>query len=61
MGHLEYVPPIWWIGIGLKVIDLYHIMDNAWIGTNNNPSEWYIAYHGVKKNRSKTRFMLYRF
>ena len=44
----DYIPPIGWTGIGLKVIDLYDNMDNEWIGTNNNPGEWYIAYHGVK-------------
>ena len=48
-GYLkDYIPPIGWTGIGLKVINLYDNMNNDWIKTDNNKGEWYIGYHGVK-------------
>ena len=37
----DYIPPIGWTGIGLKVVNIYE--DNVWIGTNNSPGEWYIG------------------
>ena len=47
-GYLkDYIPPIGWTGIGLKVVNIYDKMDNAWIGINNSVGEWYIGYHGV--------------
>ena len=48
-GYLkDYIPPISWTAIGLKVKNLYDYGNNEWIGTNNTPGEWYIGYHGVK-------------
>jgi hypothetical protein len=44
-GNKEYIPPIGWKGIGLKVIDKYE--NNKWIGMSNDPDEWCVAYHGV--------------
>ena len=44
-GNKEYIPPIGWTGIGLKVIDKYE--NNKWIGMSNDPDEWCVAYHGV--------------
>ena len=46
-GGKIYDPPIGWNGIGLKVFDKYDHGDNTWIGMNNAPGEWYVAYHGV--------------
>ena len=48
-GYLkDYIPPIGWTGIGLKVLNLYDNGDNTWLGTTNQVGEWYIAYHGIK-------------
>ena len=44
----DYIPPIGWTGIGLKVLNLYDNGDNTWLGTTNKVGEWYIAYHGIK-------------
>ena len=44
----DYIPPLGWTGIGLKVVDLFDKKDNTWLGTSNNMSEWYIAYHAIK-------------
>ena len=49
-GGRPYNPPKGWIGIGLKVLD--HYEDNNWIGHNNIPGEWCIAYHGVGRNQN---------
>ena len=43
-----YYPPIGWIGIGLKVLNLYDNGDNAWLENRNLEGEWYIAYHPIK-------------
>ena len=46
-GNMPYDPPIGWIGIGLKVMDVYDDEDNTWIGMYNRVGEWCVAYHGV--------------
>ena len=46
-GGKDYAPPIGWNGIGLKVNDKFDDGDNTWIGMNNSPGEWCVAYHGV--------------
>ena len=46
-GGKDYNPPIGWNGIGLKVWDQYDNGNNTWIGMNNSPGEWCVAYHGV--------------
>ena len=49
-GGKPYNPPIGWNGIGLKVWDNYG--DNTWLGMNNSPGEWCVAYHGVGRGKS---------
>ena len=49
-GGKEYDPPLGWKGIGLRVMDKYG--DNKWIGMNNIPNEWCVAYHGVGYGQS---------
>ena len=49
-GNMPYDPPIGWIGIGLKVVDIFE--DNIWIGMNNAEGEWCVAYHGVGRDQS---------
>ena len=49
-GGREYYPPIGWKGFGLKVLDKYE--DNEWIGMQNTPGEWCVAYHGVGRHQS---------
>ena len=51
-GGKDYDPPIGWNGIGLKVWDKYDNGDNTWIGMNNAPGEWCVAYHGVANGQS---------
>ena len=48
-GYLkDYIPPKGWIGVGIKVKDLYDNGDNTWLGKSNTEGEWYIGYHGTK-------------
>ena len=48
-GYLrDYIPPLNWIGIGLKVYGLYDYGDNTWLGNSNEYGEWYIGYHGTR-------------
>ena len=54
-GGKDYDPPIGWNGIGLKVWDKYDNGDNTWLGMNNNPGEWCVAYHGVGNNQSSDK------
>ena len=49
-GNRPYYPPLGWIGIGLKVLDKYDNGDNTWIGMDNSPGEWCVAYHGVGRD-----------
>ena len=46
-GGKDYIPPLGWTGIGLKVEDRYDNGDNTWLGMKNSPGEWCVAYHGV--------------
>lgn len=48
-GYLkDYFPPHGWIGIRLKVLNLYDNGDITWLGNYNQKGEWYIAYHPIK-------------
>ena len=49
-GGEDYIPPTGWIGYGLKVYDVYE--NNTWLGMNNSPGEWCVAYHGVARASS---------
>ena len=44
----DYYPPLGWIGIGLKVLNLYDNGDNTWLSSVNQKGEWLIAYHPIK-------------
>ena len=46
-GGKDYDPPLGWNGIGLKVKNKFDNGDKTWIGMNNSPGEWCVAYHGV--------------
>ena len=48
----DYDPPLNWIGVGLKVLNLYDNRDNTWLSTLNIKGEWYIAYHPIKSINS---------
>ena len=48
-GGKPYNPPIGWNGIGLKVLDKYY--DDTWLGMNNSPWAWCVAYHGVGRSQ----------
>ena len=44
-GTEKYNPPYGWIGIGLKVLNIYE--DNHWLEDKTKYSKWAIAYYGV--------------
>ena len=48
----DFIPPLGWIAVGLKVKDMYDNGDNTWLGTSNVDGEWYIGYHGIKDKNS---------
>ena len=48
-GNLPYIPPLGWIGFGLKVLDKYDNGDNNWLGNCNSPGEWAVAYHEISR------------
>lgn len=52
-GNRVYNPPLGWTGIGLKVWDSYE--NNIWIGMNNSPGEWCVAYHGVGRGKDSEK------
>ena len=41
-GTEKYYPPYGWIGIGLKVLDIYK--DNSWLEDKTKSSKWAITY-----------------
>ena len=52
-GYLkDYIPPIGWTGVGLKVKNIYDEGDNIWLGRKKTKGEWYICYHGTKTKHS---------
>ena len=53
-GGELYLPPKGWIGYGLKVLDVYSD-NNNWIGMNNGPGEWSVAYHGVARAQNNPK------
>ena len=44
-GGEKYIPPIGWIGIGLKVLDKYE--NNDWLSYRNIRGEYSVAYYGL--------------
>ena len=46
-GGIPYHFPHGWHHHALKVIDKY-LEDEPWLGTDNQPGEWAVAYHGTK-------------
>jgi hypothetical protein len=46
-GGMEYEAPIGWIGHGLRVSQKYDNGDDTWLGMDNSPGEWCVAYHGT--------------
>ena len=48
-GGEIYIPPMEWIGYGLRVMDVYDNGNNEWLDYHNKPNEWAVAYHGIGK------------
>ena len=46
-GGKDYIPPLGWMGYGLRVLNRYDLGNNDWIDYDNNPNEWAVAYHGM--------------
>ena len=53
-GGIDYLPPMGWIGFGLKVLDRYD--NNDWLGNDGNENEWAVAYHGFSNNENLQYF-----
>ena len=56
-GGEAYYPPIGWYKYGLKVYGRYDNKNNDWLGFNNSPGEWCIAYcplTGINKKIEQT-------
>ena len=53
-GNKPYYPPLGWIGIGLKVKSEYDGNNDSWIGNNNSPGEWCVAYHELPGGGDKS-------
>ncbi|CAF4279706.1 unnamed protein product [Rotaria sp. Silwood2] len=51
-GGYPYYFPQGWYRHALKVDDKYRD-DKAWLGMNNGPGEWAVAYHGTKSEAVK--------
>jgi len=49
-GRLPYYLPIGWYRHALRVSDRYEKDDNDWLGSNNGPNEWPVAFHGTKSH-----------
>ena len=45
-GGEKYIPPIGWVGIGLKVLNMYDNNNNDWLSCRNIEGEYSIAYYG---------------
>ena len=54
-GTKEYDPPYGWIGIGLKVLDLYG--EKNWLEDTSKYSKWAIAYLTISSNKILSNFM----
>ena len=50
-GTKEYYPPYGWIGIGLKVLDIYG--EKNWLEDTSKWSKWAIAYQSLSSNKIK--------
>ena len=46
-GGEKYIPPIGWVGIGLKVLNMYDNNNNDWLSCRNIEGEYSIAYYGL--------------
>ena len=53
-GGMDYISPIGWIGHGLRVSGKYDHGDDTWLGMDNSPGEWCVAYHGTNIKFAKS-------
>ncbi len=51
-GGRPYYHPQGWFRHALRVIDKYQ-GDEVWLGMNNSPGEWAVAYHGTKSDGAR--------
>jgi hypothetical protein len=52
-GYRPYYPPAGWFRYGLNVIGKYDNGNNIWLGMENIPGEWCVAYHGTAHSSVK--------
>jgi hypothetical protein len=53
-GNLDYFPPKGFIRYGLKVSGKFDNGNETWLGYNNEPGEWTVAYHGTNCSSVKS-------
>ena len=53
-GEMDYIPPLGWNGHGLRVSKKYDGGDDTWLGMDNSPGEWCVAYHGTNIKFAKS-------
>ena len=46
-GNEDYLPPLGWVGYGLKVVGKYDNGNNDWLGMKNKTNEFAVAYFGI--------------
>ena len=54
-GRRDYIPPIGWIGFGLKVSEKFDDGNDDWLGNKNGIGEWCVAYHGIGYGQNSPR------
>ena len=51
-GSVEYRRPCGWKRYAIKVAGKYE--NEVWLGSNNNPNEWPVSYHGTKHDAANS-------
>jgi hypothetical protein len=51
-GGIQYRRPCGWKRFAIKVAGKYE--DEVWLGSNNNPNEWPVSYHGTIHDAAKS-------
>ena len=57
-GGEEYIQPLNWTVYGMNVSGKYDFGNNAWLGNNNSPGEFAVAYYGINNLVNKNMNMM---
>ena len=55
-GGREYIPPLGWFGISMKVTQKYE-KNMTWLGKQNISGEWVVAYHAIGNGNIFSRIL----